>query len=76
MYSLHDTFISKARGVDDEFNVIPAGAITGMTYSITKGMRTIAKSGLLGLAASLTYLSFVKKEELLNQLPSRKNNTY
>jgi hypothetical protein len=73
---LYDTLITNVRDVDDEFNIIPAGALAGATYSVTRGARTMAKSGLIGFAATLVYLGLSKREEIARQIPflSMKNN--
>ena len=67
---MYETVFTQLRGVDDELNAIPAGAFTGLTYSIASGLKTITKSSLIGLGASLVYLSVVNKESLFNHLPS------
>jgi hypothetical protein len=76
IYSLYDTFVTNARGIDDEFNTIPAAALTGLTYSVTRGPKTMAKSGLFGLAAAVVYLGLTKREELFNHLPMISNNQH
>jgi hypothetical protein len=74
LFSLYDTLVTNTRGVDDEFNTIPAAALAGLTYSVTRGPKSMAKSGLFGLAAAVAYIGLTKGEEVLNHLPMVSNN--
>ncbi len=78
LYSLNDTIISNVRGVDDQFNVIPSAALTGLVYSSSNGFRSMAKSSLIGAGLSLAYLAVTNKDLLFNQIPSMnvKSNAY
>ena len=78
-FSLYDTLVTNVRGVDDELNYIPSSVLTGLTYSATRGVKTMAKSGLIGLVGSLAYFAVVHKESVLNKLPNvspQLNNKY
>ena len=70
MYSLYDTIVTNIRGVDDEFNSVSAGVLTGVTYRTPHGLRPMAKGGAVGLALTLAYLSYTKKDALLGALNS------
>lgn len=77
IYSLNDTIVSNVRGVDDQFNVIPAAGLTGAIYSSASGsLKTVAKSTTLGLGLSLAYLALTNKELLLGMVPSNQQKYY
>lgn len=64
MFSLYDTMLSYSREVDDELNIAASGLLTGATYSAPHGVKRMAKSGLVGLACALTYLSFSNRHQI------------
>ena len=69
MFSLYDTVITYGRGVDDNFNIIPASAFACATYSIPNGLKSMAKGGVFGSVVALAYLGFTNSDNLLKQLP-------
>jgi hypothetical protein len=74
MFSLYDTMITYGRGVDDDFNIIPAGALACATYSIPNGIKSVAKGGLFGSAIALAYLSFMNSESLFSKISFNSSN--
>jgi hypothetical protein len=55
--------------------VIPSATLTGLAYASPRGLKPMAKSGLIGLGISLAYLAVTNKELLMGQLPSVNVNT-
>lgn len=58
LYSAFGVFLSWARGEDDEFNTIASGAMTGMMYKSTAGLKKCAIGGGVGLALSSLYVLY------------------
>lgn len=62
MFALYDTVLSYGRDVDDELNIVGSGLLTGVTYSAPHGLKRMAKGGFIGLALTLTYLAYTRRE--------------
>lgn len=76
MFSLYDTLITNVRDVDDQFNIIPAAGLACATYSIPKGLRSVAKGGAFGTFLALAYLGFTNSDSLLAQMPDSGKSKY
>lgn len=62
MFALYDTVLSYGRDVDDELNIVGSGLLTGVTYSAPHGLKRMAKGGFIGLALTLSYLAYTRRE--------------
>ena len=61
IFSLSDTLLSTVREVDDEFNTVASGVLTGLLYMAPRGLRAMAKGSAVGLGLTATYLLYQKK---------------
>jgi len=72
MYSGLGCLLYYARGKEeDDFNTIGAGALTGLIYKSTAGLKKCAVGGMIGLAASAAYVAFVSRDKLKDQYSQR-----
>ncbi|KAK2713426.1 mitochondrial import inner membrane translocase subunit Tim23-like [Artemia franciscana] len=58
MYSGTGVLLSLARGSDDEVNTVASGAITGLLYKSSAGLKTCLKGGAVGLALTSAYCAY------------------
>lgn len=68
IYSLLGTGICWIRGVDDELNTVASGALTGLLYRSTAGLKAALRGSVYGLGASSIYVFLTSKDRLQNYI--------
>jgi mitochondrial import inner membrane translocase subunit TIM23 len=58
LYSAFGVLLSWARGEEDEINTIAAGALSGLMYKSTAGLKKCAIGGGVGLALSSLWVAY------------------
>ncbi|XP_062382481.1 mitochondrial import inner membrane translocase subunit Tim23 [Sardina pilchardus] len=71
MYSVFGVAIEKARGAEDDINTMASGALTGMLFKSTSGLKGVARGGLAGLTLSGLYALYNNWDHLKGVTPSR-----
>lgn len=72
MYSGFGCLFYYARGSqEDEINTLGAGALTGLLYKSTAGLKKCAMGGVIGLAAAAAYVAFSSRDKLKDQYNQR-----
>ncbi|XP_067937534.1 mitochondrial import inner membrane translocase subunit Tim23-like [Watersipora subatra] len=71
MYSGIGTILAKIRGHDDELNTVASGALSGLLFKSTAGLRGCAKGGVAGLAITSAYVLITSRDRVTSMVTGR-----
>ncbi|KAM7148472.1 mitochondrial import inner membrane translocase subunit Tim23-like [Molossus nigricans] len=68
LYNTFGVIIEKTRGAEHDLNTVAAGAMMGMLYKCTGGLRGVARGGLAGLTLISLYALYNNWEHMKGSL--------